>query len=295
MVRNLTRGTVFDEVGPDLFLHGISRYGFGLGLLPDGYGFPSFDASANGSMGKLIPGLYEGLHALNTAAKPEQFFSDVAHRAAGAGFGWFFNLAQFAMEGTGTVDGHKWEQALPRTIRAMAAALRYLPPELNPMQLQTYLGFSPSVGAATLPSGARIARFSATDPDDVAAVVAQFLGFRPTKVAEAQELRREQMEAGRVLQARRGALMVQMAAALQSGQVNVQNDVLAAIGQYNREVAAERRPELSINSLQLRQSLRGRVRTRTLQEQFIPPQRQLRPTYETLKDLFPGVRTETVR
>jgi uncharacterized protein with GYD domain len=86
-----------------------------------------------------------------------------------------------------------------------------------------------------------------------------------------------------------------MAAALQSGQVNVQNDVLAAIGQYNREVAAERRPELSINSLQLRQSLRGRVRTRTLQEQFIPPQRQLRPTYETLKDLFHGVRTETVR
>ena len=291
MVREISRGTIFDEVGPDLFLHGISRYGFGLGLLPDGYGIGKFDASANGSLGKLIPGLYEGLHAANTAGDSQQFVSDTTQRLAGAGFGWFFNFAQFAMTGPGTVDGHRWEQALPRTLRSMAAAYRYAPiewglPEVGPLK---------SVGGATLPSGARIASFSATDPEDVAAIVTQMLGFGPTKVREAQELRRTQLEAERIFMARRGALFVQFTSATLARRPDVVQDVLKAITEYNDEVRREDRPELGITGTQLRASTRSREQNRLLQEQFVAPRRLMRPEYDRIKDLFPGVQPQVVK
>jgi hypothetical protein len=89
--------------------------------------------------------------------------------------------------------------------------------------------------------------------------------------------------------------MVQMAAAMQSRQVASMNEVLAAISRYNEDVAAEQQPELSINSQQLVQSLRGRERSRVLQEGFQAPQRQLRPTYQRLQDLFPGVGAQQVK
>ena len=290
MVREISRGTIFDEVGPDLFVHGISRYGFGLGLLPDGYAIGKFDASANGSLGKLVPGLYEALHTVNTSGDSQQFIADTAQRLAGAGFGWFFNLAQFGMNSPGTVDGHRWEQALPRTIRAMAAGYRYAPieslPDLGPLKAE---------GAATLPSGAKIVRFSATDPEDVAAVITQFLGFRPTRVSEAQELRREQLEAEKVLMARRATLFVQLTAAQVSGRPDVTRDVVDAIKEYNLDVEKEGRRELSITAQQMRNSLRSREQNRLLQEEFVSRQKLLRPEYGRIKDLYPGVRTERVR
>lgn len=289
MVREISRGTIFDEVGPDLFLHGLSRYGFGLGLLPDGYGIGQFDASANGSMGRLVPGLADAAHGISTAKKGEQIVSDVMQRLAGAGFGWFFNLVQSAAQGPGTVDGHRWEQMLPRTLRAAAAGYRYLPeslPTLGPLR---------PAGGATLPSGARIVQFNPSDPEDVAAIVGQFMGFRPTRVTEAMEARRAQVEAQAIYQARRGALMVQLDAAVQANSASTQETVLAAIVKYNEEVAREGRGYLAITNQQLRQSLQNRTRNRLLQEEFLPNQRMYQPLSQEMLDLFPGVKPQSVR
>ncbi len=295
LIRQITRGTIFDEVGPDLFLHGISRYAFGLGLLPDGYGIGRFDASANGSMGKMIPAAYELAHGIATAAPFDRVVADVSQRAAGAGIGWAFNLVQFSMQSPGTVDGHRWEQALPRSIRAMAAGLRYLPPELNPGQVQTYAGLSPSVGALTTASGAKIVNFNAADPDHLAEIVGQMLGFRPTRVSEAQEARREITEMIQIFRARRTALMVQFSSAMLGGDTAVQDRVMQAIQKYNDEVAAGGFPTMGITNDQLRQSQKSRARSRLLQEDFIPDQRMFRAPAEKMLDLFPGVKAQRVR
>lgn len=295
VVRAITRGTIFDEVGPDLFLHGISRYGFGLGLLPEVYGMFRFDASANGSLGKVIPGLYEVVHGMNTASDAQQFTADVTQRLAGAGFGWFFNLLQFGLSSPGSVDGHKWEMALQRQMRALAAAYRYTPPEWGLPRIPG-VGLQPS-GGATLASGARIARFNATDPGDIASILWQAFGFRPTKVSEASELRRTQIEAERVFMARRGTLLTQWASAQLRRDPLVVQDMVRAITRYNNDVRSDGRPELQISGRQMQQSNRSRELNRQLQERFIAQRRLMRPEFQRLQDLFPGVqpRVQQVR
>lgn len=294
-VRGITRGTFLDEIGPDLFLHGVSRWGFGLGLLPRAGALAQFDASANGSLGKLVPGLYEALHAVNTSAKFDQFVADVAQRTAGAGFGWFLSLSQFFMNSPGSVDSHKWEQALPRVLRAIAAGFRYLPAELNPWQPQTMVGLPESVGAATTPSGARIATFSATDPEDLAAVAWQFLGFRPNQVSMAQERRRERIELIQIFGARRSTLMAQFTAAMLSGQQGTIDTVYRAIERFNAEVADAEMPRVGISAEQLRQSTRNRERARLLEEAGQTTQRMYQEPTGRLNDLFPGIRPKAVQ
>lgn len=289
--RELTRGSIMDETGPDLLLHGISRYGFGLGLLPEGYALGKFDASANGSMGKLVPGLYEALHSINSKAKPEQFVSDVTSRLAGAGFGMFFNLAQFGMEGQGSVDSHKWESMLPRAVRATAKAYRLAPPELGLPQV----GPLKSQGAETNRAGARLVKFDVSDPEDLAAVLTQALGFSPTKVSSMWEQQRIQREVLQVYQARRTALYAQLDAALQRRSTEAQQTVIAAIREYNSEVTRDGVPSLSINAQQLTTSLQQRIRTRQLQELGLPGQRSQIPVARKVQDLFPNVKAERVR
>lgn len=289
--RDITRGTIFDETGPDLLLHGISRYGFGLGLLPEGYAIGKFDASANGSMGKLVPGLYEAAHAINVEAKPEQFISDVTKRLAGAGFGMFFNLAQFGMEPAGSVDSHKWEAMLPRALRATAKAYRLAPEELG---LPT-LGPLQSVGAETARNGARLATFSVTDPEDLAALVTQALGFSPTKVSAMWERRREMQEVEQVYKARKIALYAQFDKALREPATGAIESVTQAIRNYNEEVRDDGNPSLQISVDQLRQSIQARSRARNLQEQGLSTSRNFIPVSRKIHDLFPNVKAEPVR
>lgn len=289
--RDMTRGTVMDEVGPDLLLHGVSRYGFGLAMGAEMYGLGMFDASANGSMGKLIPGLYEGLHGINSRQKPEQFISDVTSRLAGAGFGMFFNLAQFGLESEGSIDSHKWETMMPRTLRAVAKAYRYTPAEVG---LPT-LGPLQSVGAATNRAGARLVNFSITDPEDLMAIVTQAMGFSPTRVNAKFEMDREFRETVQVYQARKIALYAQFDRAIRSGEPSAVNDVQQAIQLFNEQARSDGNPSMQIQANQLRQALQQRARSRIMQEQGLPAQTSQIPVSRQIQDLFPNVRPQNVR
>lgn len=274
-VRDITRGTIVDEVGPDLFLHGISRYGFGLGLLPEGWALGKFDASANGSLGKLVPGMYESLHGLNTKQKPDQFVSDVMQRLSGAGFGYFFNLVQYFMENPGTTDSKKWETLLPRSARAIVKAARLYSDE-----------------AETTRQGARIIPFDVQDPEDLAALGFQALGFSPTKITTKWDLLREQRDSLQLYMAERAQLYGQMDRALQSGDKRVIERVSKAVQEYNEGVR-ELDPGMQISAQQLLQSLRNRQRARQLQELGLPSQRMQMGVAKRIEDLFPSrVRVE---
>jgi len=277
-VRRVTRDTIFDEVGPDLFMHGVSRYGFGSGLLPQGWGAPRFDASANGSMGRLIPGLAELLHGMALETKSKDIIADSAQRAAGAGYGTIFSLLAFLQESPGTVDSKKWEQLMPRFTRAWIKAYRY--------------GINPQ--AETTQSGAKIVNFDIRDPDDLTTVLAQAFGFSPTKVTEKWELMREEREQKQIYDARKAALYGQMAKAIANPESGAVDDVIKAARAYNEAVAPVD-PTMVIKERALISSLKQRQRATTMQERFGVPTKAEIPIMERLRDLYPGVRVEKVK
>lgn len=269
-IRDMTRGTVLDEVGPDLFLHGISKYGFGLGWLPEGYGVGRIDVSGNGSLGKLVPGVFETAHAIKTMSDPDAYISDMAERLAGPGFGWMFAFIQWQMENRGATDSHTWEKLLPRAGRSATKALRMY-----------------GDGGETTSGGVKIAEFDVTDPDDLQQLVAQALGFAPTKVTTAWEVARETRDELQVYKARRTALYAQYARALRSPEKGVIEDVQAAIKGYNEEVR-KTDPTMVITGDQIKQSMQARTRARVLGERGLPQQKSQMPVARRIQELFPG-------
>ncbi|HEY7417283.1 MAG TPA: hypothetical protein VH593_19015, partial [Ktedonobacteraceae bacterium] len=275
--RAVTRGTIFDEVGPDLLMHGISRYGFGLGLLPEGWGAPRFDASANGSMGRIVPGLAEMLHGINTDQKWNDMVAQSAQRAAGAGYGQVMSMMQFMMA-PNQVDSHKWEQLLPRFMKGWAAAYRY--------------GVDPQ--AETTAAGAQIAKFNPTDPDDLTTIAAQALGFRPTKVNEKWEMIRAAREVTQTYTARKADLYIQFQTAMVKKDPEALQDVANAIKAFNDQVAKEY-PTLVISTQSLRNSIHQRLTSKGLMEEFLATSKKDILVTQKIMDLYPGVRVEKVK
>lgn len=286
LVKSIVRDGPFDKTGPDLAMHGISRYGFGLGLLPQHWGAPRFDASANGSMGRVVPGLSEMAHGLATGKKFSDAFAESAQRAAGAGYGTLFTLMQFLMEGP-SAESKKWEQLLQRELKALAKVYRY--------------GFNPQ--AETTRGGAKIVNFNmenpitsfhAGDPNDVATVLAQAMGFTPTKVSEKWEGMRAVQEDSEVYKMRRATLVVQLDKAIRDNNPAATEDVLSAIRRYNDDVRLID-PKEQIDPKGLRQGLKQRETARQMQEQTLARNKRELMITDRLRDLYPGLQQEKVK
>jgi hypothetical protein len=270
LIRGISRGTPFEQAAPDMALHGISRYGFGLGFLPDHWAAPKFDLSANGSMGRIVPGLYEAAHGMATGQKFADVFAQSAQRVSGAGYGTFYTIMQTLMEAP-SAESHKWEQLLQRQLKALAKSYRY--------------GVDPQ--AETTRQGAKIVQFKldASDPDDVATVLAQAFGFTPLKVSKTWDAIRATKEEMAVWDMRRQALYVQMDRVLQERPVNSQAlaDMFKAITKYNADVPD---PIYAIKGDQLRQSLVQRNKTRATQEQTLGANRREAVVSKRMQDLY---------
>lgn len=276
-VRDLTRGTVFDETGPDLMLHGIARYSFGLGLLEDGYGVPRFDASANGSMGKIIPGAKELFTGWANSDSGEKVVSEVTGEFAGAAYGTIFSAMQFLSNGElNSRDLKNWEKVMPRAAKAVSKSYRFAVEERERTK-----------------TGATFVTFDMRNPDDIATVLAQAAGFSPTKLTTKWDGARGINETLKFYDLQRRALMLQMDQAIQYG-YDV-DPVLNAIERYNDKVFAMDAPSLALTAAQVKASLANRNRTRSLQEQDLPSIKYQRPVAEELQDLYPGVWVERKR
>lgn len=259
-VRGLTKGTIFDEIGPDLAMHGISRYGMGMGLLPGGWGvLGGFDASANGSIGKVIPGFADAMHGLNNGKDTSKSIADGVERAAGAGYGTVFAMLH-ALNDPGSADSKKWTAFVPRAFKGMYSAYRYGAADMLGIPTDT-------PKAATNSMGAKIpgTHFDTTDWYDMATVFEQALGATPRKVSQQWEALRAITDVEETFKARRSALMVQLDKTLLENNVPAREDVLAKIRKYDDEVS-QSFPQFVIKGDQLASSLRQRQKQRGMME-----------------------------
>lgn len=274
-VHAITRGTIFDQVGPDLAMHGISRYSFGMGLMAEGWGVPRFDASVNGSMAKIVPGLAELAKNLSTVSQQSTWkdvTADLAKNAAGAGFGQMFALLKFLQAPPGSDEWKKWESILPRAAKAVSKAYRYA-----------------TKGEETTSNGAKFVGFNVRDPDDRATIIAQALGFNSTKVTSKWEAVLSVADDIKFYQSRRLSLLAQLDDAVRTKDVQGIKDINKAIVEYNKEMKTLNLVGLGLDGDIIRQSLQMRARNRIQMELDIPQMKKTLPFVQEQRKLWPDV------
>lgn len=278
-VRELTQGTIFDEVGPDLLAHGLSRYSFGPGLMQEGYGIPQFDASANGSLGQVVPGLAQAASAIGNRKDWKDITAEVARDTAGAGFGQMFSLLQFLQSDPFTSDIKKWEAVMPRGVRALSKASRYYLEERERTK-----------------QGGTLVDFDVQDPDDLATIALQAFGFSPTRINQKWDAIGKVNDTYQYFYGRKSALMAQYNEALIWKDKEAVATVRGRILDYNREVRERGLSGMSISSDGLKQSMRARATSRALQDQGLPAQKsQIQIQRQVGKEMYPGVFEQKVK
>lgn len=278
LIVSLTKGTVGEKVGADLFLHGISRFGFGPGMLPEGWGAPRFDASANGSMGNIIPVVPDMIKGWGHYGKFKEIIGEAAQKGAGAGYGYFFALLQLLSNDPHTAGYKKWEAVMQREMKALSKAGRYA-----------------ITGVEKNNSGAVIARFNVNDPDDVATLLTQALGFSPTKLNQRRELTTAQKESEQFYDGWKKSLYAQLDAALQADDQKVVDDVLRGIQQYNAEVIKQGFGTMVVKPQQMLSSIKNRSKNRVKEEEGLPTRRSSTPLYQQLEEQYPLLERKPVR
>lgn len=267
----------FDEsVPPDLILHGFSRYGFGLPMLGDvlGMPLPSIDMSANIGMGSPIPIVSPAIQAAAGLAQGRDFDESVGKftvEGSGATLGIPFNALKAIADGEMAFDDPKrWEKAMPAAVSALSKAVRY----------QTE-------GRERTRKGATVMEFDTTNPVHQGEIIAQALGFNPTRKAQAWDRIIMQSEAVAFWNIRRGLIYDAYDRAKEGGEAADMAEFKKALTRYNRQVPY---PSLRINYKKLTASYSRRVDSRRKQEQGLPNSKMMIPVYREIEELHPESR-----
>jgi hypothetical protein len=131
-----------------------------------------------------------------------------------------------------------------------------------------------------------VIEFDTANPNDLAEIAFQGLGFTPTRLSRQYSLQNEIFEAEQYWSTRRQMLMRQFDIAKQRGGGEAVADVRQAIQEYNRTVPV---PSLRITGKQLRQSFKARLRNRRLQKRGVSRRRIFRPLGQEIREQFPEV------
>lgn len=277
LVHALTQGSFLEHVGPDLFLHGISRYSFGTSMLSEFMGWPQFDASANGSMGKIVPGFADLMNGIATSGSDPDHWKDVSTQVlqdlAGPGVGLFFPWMQYMNSAPYGGDQKKWEAILPRALKAAAKAAHDY-----------------AAGGIQNKQGAVTIKLDPQDPDDRATIIAQALGLTPRAQNEAFEQYEMANNTDTFYKAKKMELTVDLFRALRLNDQDAQRQVLLGIQDYNKEVMSK--PGLSgevIQGRQLLSSLKERIKNNAKAEAGLPMNKSQFPLQQETQKYFPGI------
>jgi hypothetical protein len=278
----LTQGGPLEHTGADLLLNGFSRYGFGIGLLPEGMGAPRFDASASGSMGELVPGLSPAMKAWGNSGGPQdesmRGAAEVFKDAAGAGYGPGFAMWQLMNSAPGGDSWRKWEGVLPRAFKAVAKGYRYI-----------------EDGAATDARGNKIAKMDWNDPDDKWTIAAQFAGFTPTKVSQVYDRNALFYSEKAFYMARKNKIMIDIKTSMESGDPDRKKAILQDINNFNAELKSRKMESMAITKKTVSTSLRTKAKNAVKTEMGLPAQKMYQPLAKRADEMFPSVKSERVR
>ena len=272
-VREFVVDLMGDSISPDLILHGASRVGFGLPTVGDALGIPipKFDLSANLGLGQIIPGVAQ---LGQTGGTFEDKFANVTTDVAGASFGIGINLLKFFSDDALPIDDAKrWERAMPRALRNVVRAARFA-----------------EEGRERTRNDETVVEFDISDPVQAAEVIAQGLGFTPTRLSRVWDKKAMEREAIAYWEIRKRMLLKQYDRALTSRDNEVKADVLAAVRRYNNEVPF---PPQRISGETLSTSRKQRVQQRRKAELGIPASKSLLPLSREIDRLTPEVEDVT--
>lgn len=248
------------KISPDIFLHGVSKYGFGVPAMADMAGeligvrspVPNIDMSRNISMGNILP-VEPGKLLTPVKDVPGNEVRQI-QRASGAVFGLGFSVYNFLnSRPIEEPDLKKWEGIFPRAVANLSAASRYY-----------------TEGMERNKAGAPIVRFDPYDTQQMAEIVARGLGFQPSRVTSRWDNILAKAEAVAYWDIRREVLLHQYYAAYKSGNPELVESVRAAIINFNNQLPEEARGK-TLTGKQVSDSVRNKLTNSIKTEAGIPP------------------------
>lgn len=267
-VASIVKGTPLERNGPDIFVHGLSRSSFGLGLLGEELGMPipKFDVSGSIGMGKLLPGFSETMKALSGDSRnaTEQAFKSMG----GAGFGVLYAMFQFMADNGSMTEAKKWEKIVPIAAKNMMKSYRLI-----------------AEGGERDKTGATIWKLDANDPVALMEGVGQALGFTPTGLKRTYDRISMEKETIQFWDAQKLMLVKDLDEGFRRGDDKLISKVLDKIARFNQEVPYVGK---AIKSADLVKSLKARDKTRARTEAGLPQNpRQNLEISDRVRALFP--------
>lgn len=262
--------------GPDIFLHGASRVGFGVPQALGGLGIPSpkLDLSGALSMGRLVPGLSAGLNS--SSASFTETVGDLTREVAGPVLGVPFSLAQALVDKSLPADDIKrWERVMPRAAKAVSRSSRLLAEQRERDR-----------------GGATILEFDPNDLSDQMDILAIGLGFQPTQLSRQWDYIEARKEVENYWKAQRTLLMSEFFRAVRLKDPEGRDDAIKAIRVFNKEVPYK---GMGITRDSLSRSVQQRRKSIRLREEGLPAEKALRPLTRELQTQFPEIERRKVR
>lgn len=272
-------------IRPDILLHGLSRVGYGIPAMMDMLGsiaglghipMPVVDRHQNIGMGNVLP--FEpgplfapqitGPGAGGQAVEGQAFRQ--TQRAAGAMFGLGFAVYK-ALESAPNPypDWKRWEGVIPTAVRNAAQAFRFY-----------------QQGQARNAQGAALVRFDPSEPEQMAEIMAQAIGYRPERLSAAWDRRTAEREAEAFWDVRKQQLMQNAWAAKTSGDPQVYNRALEAIRKFNVDLPVDAKAK-AITGEALATSFKSRAQAMAKTEVGIPQAKQNIPLARSVQRLYP--------
>jgi hypothetical protein len=248
-------------------MHGMSRY-YGMGPLHAmeafGVPVPNTDVSGSLSLGRIVPGLED---MLGQARSPEEKFGRAIVEAMGPVLGVPYAVWR-SMNDTNPDSWKKWERAMPVVLKSASRAMRIA-----------------ERGEETARGGGQVLEYDPTDIDQRTELIAQALGFSPTRLGQAYELNSAQMHAQKWYSTRRSLLLEDYVYARMHGKRRMMADVKREIRMFNHSAPTGK---IAITPQTMAKSWQERNRRARLRTAGQPSAKMYRGLYREIEEVFPA-------
>lgn len=291
----MTRQFVIDLFGPnpklppDMVLHGLARYGFGLPALLDLMGsnpsrgftpnhstnvpFPVFDRSKSITSDQVLP---FSVGKLFTPSKDvNRTISEEGQRASGAVFSVGFNMYKALMDqDSPATDPKRWEKAVPRALGDVSKSYRAIVEGRER---------SSKGGPQT---ASTIVRYDPSDTENMMEILGLLGGYQNLRTQAKWDSIMAKAEVTAFYDLQRQALLGQFHEAIRSKAPDQIKDVREAVQKFNRTLPDWARGK-AITADTVVQSVESRERERIARDSGVPVQRSNVGISRYIDTLFP--------